>query len=183
MKFLTVVTVFLLLAANVHSQDIVFNKKTKVYIVRHAEKEGGKDPVLTTAGKQRAGDLLRKLADKDIQRIYVSEYRRTQMTGDSLRIQLAIDTVHYVADTIGDDLAHRIKEHGDIGKNILVIGHSNTIPFIIRKLGIKGYPKENIPDNEFDNLFLVTVKKFKTKLVRSKYGALSGVSASMQPMK
>ena len=126
---------------------------------------------------------MRKLANKNIQRIYVSEYRRTQMTGDSMRIQSGIDTVHYVADTVADDLLRRIKEHGDIGKNILVIGHSNTIPYIIRKLGVKNYPKENIPDNEFDNLFLVTVKKSNAKLVRSKYGALSGVSAGMQPGK
>ena len=183
MKFLTVITGIFLLSVNVHSQAISFNKKTRVYLVRHAEKEGGKDPVLTTAGKQRAGDLMRKLVNKNIQHIYVSEYRRTQMTGDSLRIQLRIDTVHYVADTIGDDLLRRIKEHGDIGKNILVIGHSNTIPFIIRKLGMKNYSKENIPDNEFDNLFLVTVKKSNAKLVKFKYGALSGVSAAMQPVK
>lgn len=183
MKFLTVITGLFLLSINVYSQDISFNKKTRVYLVRHAEKEVGKDPVLTTAGKQRAGDLMRKLSGKNIQRIYVSEYRRTQLTGDSLRIQSGIDTVHYVADTVGDDLLRRIKEHGDIGKNILVIGHSNTIPFIIRKLGMKNYPKEYIPDNEFDNLFLVTVKKSNAKLVRSKYGALSGVSASMQSVK
>lgn len=183
MKFLTVITGLFLLSFTVVGQDIRFNKKTRIYVIRHAEKEGGKDPVLTVAGRQRSGDLMRKLANKNIHRIYVSEYRRTQMTGDSLRIQLGIDTVHYVADTIGDDLLRRIKEHGDIGKNILVIGHSNTIPFIIRKFGMKNYPKEYIPDNEFDNLFLVTVKKSNAKLVRFKYGALSGVSAAMQPMK
>ena len=183
MKFLTVIAVLFLLSVSAHGQDISFNKKTRIYVVRHAEKEGGKDPVLTNAGKQRAGDLMRKLANKNIQRIYVSEYRRTQMTGDSMRIQSGIDTVHYVADTVADDLLRRIKEHGDIGKNILVIGHSNTIPYIIRKLGVKNYPKENIPDNEFDNLFLVTVKRSNAKLVRSKYGALSGVSAGMQPGK
>ena len=79
------------------------------------------------------------------------------MTSDMMRIQLGLYQVTYVAVTEGDDLLRRIKEHGDIGKNILVIGHSNIIPFIIRKLGMKNYPKENIPDNEFDNLFLVTV--------------------------
>ncbi|MEI9957485.1 MAG: histidine phosphatase family protein [Ferruginibacter sp.] len=53
-------------------------------------KESGKDPVLTKEGNQRAGDLMRTLKDKHIKRIYVTQFKRTQMTGDSLRIQLAL---------------------------------------------------------------------------------------------
>ncbi len=156
------------------------NAVTKVFIVRHAEKESGKDPALTPAGIVRAGDLARALKNEGIQKIYVSQYRRTQMTADSMRIQLGIDTVQYAADTICDNLINAIMEHRDFGKTILVVAHSNTIPHIIRKLGVTDFPRGDLPDAEFDNLFLVTYKKEKAKVKVMKYGSKSGTSAAMQ---
>ena len=171
---------FLILAGNNKVTAQAQVPVTKIFIVRHAEKETGKDPVLTPAGNVRAGDLMRALQNEGIQKIYVSQYRRTQNTGDSLRMQLNIDTVQYAADTLCDKLITAIMEHGDFGKTILIIAHSNTIPQIIRKFGVTDYPYGDIPDNEFDNLFLVTYKKEKAKLKKMKYGAKSGVSAGMQ---
>jgi broad specificity phosphatase PhoE len=153
---------------------------TKIFIVRHGEKEAGKDPVLTPAGNIRAGDLMRALQNEGVQKIYVSQYKRTQNTADSMRIQLKINTVQYIADTLCDDLVNSIMENGDFGKTILIIAHSNTIPQIIRKFGVTDYPYGDIPDNEFDNLFVITYKKEKAKLKKMKYGAKSGVSAAMQ---
>jgi hypothetical protein len=71
-------------------------------------------------------------------------------------------------------------EHSDFGKTILIIGHSNIIPQIIRKLGVTDYPNGDIPDNEFDNLFVITYKKEKAKVKVMKYGAKSGASAAMK---
>ena len=153
---------------------------TKIFIVRHGEKEAGNNPVLTAAGNARAGDLMRRLQNEGIQKIYVSQYKRTQNTGDSLRLQLKIDTVHYGADTLCENLINAIMEHGDFGKTILIIAHSNTIPQIIRKFGLTDYPFGDIPDNEFDNLFLITYKKEKARVKKMKYGSASGVSAAMQ---
>lgn len=157
---------------------------TKIFIVRHAEKirdkEAGNDPLLTAGGNLRAGDLMRTLLNEGIQKIYVSQYKRTQNTADSMRIQLKIDTVHYVADTLCDNLINAIMEHSDFGKSILIIAHSNTVPHIIRKFGVTDFPYGDLPDDEFDNLFLVTYKKEKAKLKKMKYGARSGASAAMQ---
>lgn len=153
---------------------------TRIYIVRHAEKEAGKDPALTAEGIIRAGDLMRALKNESVQKIYVSRTRRSQMTGDSMRIKLGIDTVHYTADTLCDNLISTIMEHRDFGKTILIIGHSNTIPKIIRKLGVLDYPQADLPDNEFDNLFLVTYKKQKAVVKQMKFGAKTGASAAMQ---
>ncbi len=173
----------LIFLALVAFQNIAFAQQepatTKIFIVRHGEKEAGNNPVLTAAGNTRAGDLMRKLQGDGIQKIYVSQYKRTQNTGDSLRLQLNIDTVHYAADTVCDNLIKAIMEHGDFGKTILIIGHSNTIPQIIRKLGVTDYPYGDIPDNEFDNLFMITYKKEKAKVKVMKYGAKSGTSAAM----
>jgi phosphohistidine phosphatase SixA len=152
---------------------------TRIFIVRHAEKEKGSDPLLTAAGNKRAGDLLRTLQHWGIQKIYVSKFRRTQNTADSMRIQLGIDTVHYIADTLCYELLNSIMHHKDFGKTILVVAHSNTIPQIIRRLGVTDHPYGDIPDHEYDNLFLVTYKKEKAKLKKMKYGAASGPSAPM----
>jgi len=152
---------------------------TRIFIVRHAEKETGKDPLLTAAGMVRAGDLMRTLKNESVQKIYVSRTRRSQMTADSMRIQLGIDTVHYTSDTLCDELVNTIIEHRDFGKTILIIAHSNTIPKIIRKLGVLDHPQADLGDNEFDSLFLVTYKKEKAKVKVMKYGASSGVSAAM----
>jgi broad specificity phosphatase PhoE len=154
--------------------------KCTIYLVRHAEKDTGNNPPLTVAGQKRAGDLMRLLKDKNIQRIYATQYKRTQQTGDSMRIQLHIDTLIYKADTTGESIYNRIIAAGDGDKNILIIGHSNTVPKIIRKLGAADYPEKEIADTEFDNLFVITYKKGKVKVKVIKYGAASGVSAKMQ---
>jgi phosphohistidine phosphatase SixA len=174
----------LIFLAAIVFQNTVFAQQeaavTKIFIVRHAEKESGKDPVLTSAGNARAGDLMRALQNDGIQKIYVSQYKRTQQTADSMRIHLNINTVQYMADTLCDNLVNSIMENADFGKTILIIAHSNTIPHIIRKFGVTDYPYGDIPDNEFDNLFVITYKKEKAKLNKMKYGAKSGASAAMQ---
>ncbi len=183
MKFVLFFSILCSWSNELLSQPLSANSKTKIYLVRHAEKESGSDPVLTTAGKKRAGDLMRKLMNKHLRHVYVSQYRRTQMTADSMRIQLGIDTVHYTADTTGEDLFNTIRQHNDWGKTILVVGHSNTILRIAMRLGVKNNAPLEIPDNEFDNLFLLQYKKGKAILSWSKYGMPSKTTTSIQSMK
>jgi phosphohistidine phosphatase SixA len=159
--------------------------KTKIYLVRHAEKQTGTDPELTDAGKKRAGDLMRTLKNKNIKRIYVTQFKRTQITADSMRLQLGIDTVHYQAGENGIDLFDKIAAHNDFNKTILIIGHSNTVPYYIKKLGVANYPQVNIIDTEFDNLFKVYYKKpfilssFKAHVKKGKYGMVSAAPVKM----
>jgi broad specificity phosphatase PhoE len=151
-----------------------------VYIVRHAEKQQGKDPLLTVEGNKRAGDLLRELKHKNIQRIYVTQYKRTQHTADSLHLQLGIDTVQVMADTSCVSLFAAITKNGDWNKPILVVTHSNIIQKIIYKLGLTDFPQENIPDSEFDNLYRVFTQHEKPVLKHTKYGQPSATSATMR---
>lgn len=162
--------------------------KTIIYFVRHAEKENGNDPVLTPDGNKRAGSLAQSLKDKNIRRIYVTQFRRTQMTADSMRLLLGIDTVHYQADNDGADLFKKIAAHHDFNGAILVIGHSNTIPHYIKNAGVNNYPQANIPDNEFGLLFKVNYRRpflfsrYKAHVKINRYGAASAASATMQKL-
>jgi len=49
----------------IYAQQVYTGKRT-LYIVRHAEKDTGTNPAISTAGKQRAGDLYRSLKNKKI---------------------------------------------------------------------------------------------------------------------
>jgi broad specificity phosphatase PhoE len=181
MKKILLLLLFAATAGNLYSQTISLQgKKSSIFIVRHAEKQTGTDPLLTADGNTRAGDLMRALKKEKIKRIYVTQYKRTRHTADSLHLQLGIDTVQIIADTSCVELFAAITKNKDWNKPILIITHSNIIQKIICKLGITDFPQQNIPDNEFDNLYLVSVKNKKPVLKHTKYGKPSAASASMK---
>lgn len=166
----------------ISAQIGLLHSKTKIYLVRHAEKDTGKNPLLTEAGKKRAGDLLHALKNEKIQRIYTTPFRRTIMTGDSLRIQQQIDTAYYLADTTAESLLAAIRLKQDVGKTILVIGHSNTIPALVRHLGVIDFAIKEFPENEYNNLLLIEYKNGKVVLVRNTYGNVSATGSMVKPM-
>ncbi|MFT3980360.1 MAG: phosphoglycerate mutase family protein [Ferruginibacter sp.] len=147
-----------------------FKGKRTIYFVRHAEKDTGSNPVISAAGKERAGDLYRVLQHKKIDLIMATQYRRTGMTADSLRIYQHIDSIQYKADLTGDDFLAVLNSRAGKAKNILVVGHSNALPALIRKAGIENYMVKELPETEFDHLFIVTQKKGKASLRQLKYG-------------
>jgi hypothetical protein len=58
------------------------------------------------------------------------------------------------------------------GQTVLVIGHSNTVPDTINRLGAGSVPV--IDDGEFDNLFVVKVfSQGRASVTRLKYGNAS----------
>ncbi|MEO6490763.1 MAG: phosphoglycerate mutase family protein [Ferruginibacter sp.] len=152
------------------------------YLVRHAEKDTGNDPVLSMLGYERAGDLYRFLKNKSIDGIYFSQFRRTKLTGDSLLIYQQVDTVRYLADLTGETVLEKVIANSGKHKNVLVIGHSNTIPAIIKRLGAD-LAMDLIPDNEYDNLYIVGYKNHKTTVVKVKYGKSSATENSSPAMK
>jgi broad specificity phosphatase PhoE len=170
---------FALFSLNSKAQKPIFSPGTIVYLVRHAEKDTGNNPPLTKAGFERAKDLLIQLQTKGVSKIYSTKYKRTNQTADSIKIASNLSTIIYEADTIGNDLVAKIISNNDNGKTILIVGHSNTIPKLIRRLGVTSYTVQNLGDNEFDNLFVLTYKKRKIKFKQIKYGQPSALSAKM----
>jgi broad specificity phosphatase PhoE len=60
-------------------------------------------------------------------------------------------------------------------RRFLVVGHSNTIPAMLRHIGLTP-SMENIPDNDYDNLFVVKLKwglGRKISLKEKTYGKVS----------
>jgi phosphohistidine phosphatase SixA len=162
--------------------------KSTIYIVRHAEKstEPKNNPHLTAKGEQRAIALKDLLETKKIQQIFSTNTNRTKETAMPISSFANVPIQLYNNDTTTNFYKHIFLSK----KNTLVVGHSNTVLKMLDSLGLYGNVK-SISDNEYDNLFIVKVKKycascknkFKAKLIETKYGAPSIVDSVEHSMK
>ena len=125
-----------------------------VFVVRHAERAGGMsaEAGISEAGRCRAETLARMLADAGVKAIYVTEVARTQQTAEPLARKLGIRPEAIAAADI-DGLVARLRARGP-GGSVLVVGHANTVPDIVKRLGGGAVPP--IADDEFDRLFVAT---------------------------
>lgn len=144
---------------------------TIIYVVRHAEKAADdpdpRDPGLSALGLARREALGRTLADVPLRAVYATEYRRTRETVQPLAEGrgLAV-TVAPARDAAG--LAKTILE-SHRGETVLVAGHSNTVPAILRALGAAEAP--DLAESDYDDLFIATVSsEGSASLVRLHYG-------------
>ncbi len=117
-----------------------------LYLVRHAEKEDGADPGLTAAGAQRAADLALLLRDAGIRHVFSSDFRRTRATAAPLAAALGLEVRCYDPGDLAG-LAEQLKELQD---NALVVGHSDTTPALVRRLGGTAEP---LPEWQYDRVY------------------------------
>ena len=136
-----------------------------IYTVRHAERaDQSADPPLSTEGTGRAYRLRDLLKEAGVTRIFTSELRRTIETAAPLA------AAAHVTPQIGGDpesLATRIAASGP-GERVLVVGHSNTVPALLRLLGVDA--AITIGESDYDDLFIVVPRKeSRPVLLRLKY--------------
>ena len=138
------------------------------YVVRHAEKANNTaNTPLSPAGEARAQALKEILKDTKIDYIFSTNTVRTMTTAEPARAQRSLTTQNYgpMPDSAFFQKLKALK------KNVLVVGHSNTVDDIVNGLtGQKTVPGD-LPDTEYSNLFIVTVKGKKVKFERRSYGA------------
>jgi len=138
-----------------------------VILVRHAEKvDSSKDAALSEAGQARARALAALLARAGVTAVYASEFQRTIKTAEPLAAALKIPVRLFpAADAAG--LADRLRtlHSGDV---VLVVGHSNTLPEVMKCLG---HPvTEIIEDDDFGSLFvLVPCPGLSPSVIRIRY--------------
>jgi broad specificity phosphatase PhoE len=141
----------------------VATAQSTVFVVRHAEKaDATKDPDLSEAGRARAETLAKVLRDAKIAAIYVTEFKRTQETAAPSAKALGIT----VTVSPAQDSAALIAKLRASNGNALVVGHGDTIPNLMKALGIS--EPSNIADNDYDNLFVVVLDE-KPQLIRLHY--------------
>ena len=150
----------------------------KYYIVRHAEKETASagttmstpdDPPLSAAGRIRAIELREALRTKGIRYIFSTNTIRTVSTAQPLN-ELRGATKIELYNT-RDSLDFLIQKLKDIQKgHSLIVGHSNTVDDIVNKLCGETKIAGDLPDSEYDNLYIVTKKGKRMKFENKTYG-------------
>ncbi|HKE44226.1 MAG TPA: phosphoglycerate mutase family protein [Steroidobacteraceae bacterium] len=133
---------------------------TTVIVVRHAEKELSTidDPPLSQVGEQRAEVLARMFGNRDgagrIAAVFASDTRRAQRTAEPLaaRLGIAVKTLP-AADVSG--LLREIRTSYR-GRNVFVVGHSNTVPEIVRRLS-RDPTIPPMADSEYGTMYVVTI--------------------------
>jgi phosphohistidine phosphatase SixA len=146
---------------------------TTVILVRHAEKildPNNQDPDLSPEGFARAQEIARVFNGTGINTIFATQYKRTQQTAEPLSKSIGVP-ITLVDAKQPEELVKRIQTSLR-GQTIFVSGHNDTVPQIASALSGENFPP--IPQNEYDNVYIVTVYRFgKAKVIRLKFGKTS----------
>ena len=131
-------------------------KTTTYFLIRHAEKvrenPADKNPDLNERGFQRAENWKKVLQHVSFDVIYSTNLNRTLKTAEPIAKKSNLEIKHYNPSKVDFDLFQLENE----GKNVLIVGHSNTVPQFVNGL-IKQQKYPEMDDAEFSHLYIVTV--------------------------
>lgn len=150
---------------------------TRLFLIRHAEKETGPDPALTQAGEVRAAALAERLASEGVTEIWSTDTRRTQGTARPLAEVRELPVQSYDPGAL-PAFANQLAETPGVK---LVVGHSNTTDALAALIGAD--PGPPIDDAaEFDRLYVITITDgYQVASQIERYGAPSPVGAENSP--
>jgi broad specificity phosphatase PhoE len=142
---------------------------TTVFVMRHAEKltsnPDDPDPALSPAGEARALELAqffgRAPKGQGLDAVIVSEYRRTQDTVRPLANRLGIPVIVVPAEEVSVTAKRGVSENR--GGRVLIVGHSDTVPDIVRELS--GIDVGGMAETEYGIVYLVAVPRFSRAAV------------------
>lgn len=142
--------------ATLKAQESV-EKTTTYFLIRHAEKvrenPDDKNPDLNERGAQRAENWEKVLQHISFDAIYSTDYKRTLNTVAPIAKKINLAPIIYNPSKVNIELFQLENE----GKNVLIVGHSNTIPQFVNGL-IMQQKFQEMEDDQFSHLYIVTVK-------------------------
>jgi phosphohistidine phosphatase SixA len=110
--------------------------------------------LLSAKGKTRAECLAQTLRDAGIKTVLVTNFERTRQTAEPLISEPHAKTVTFDSKAY-DQIAAAANTAARSG-NVLVVGHSNTIPTLMTTFHT---PKVTIASDAYDQLFLFSAEK------------------------
>ena len=129
---------------------------TEIYLIRHAEKDRSdiknRNPELNDIGKKRALKWVQVFKNIELNKIYSTNYNRTIQTVTPISEENNIDISIYSPSKIN----YKNFISNNFGSKVLVVGHSNTIPFFVNGLINKEFYQQ-IDDLNNSNLYVVTI--------------------------
>lgn len=140
------------------------HRNLTIVLLRHAEKDASPNadkvnPELSADGKLRAQKLVKVIKKYKPDAIYSSDFIRARATVQPLAEKRKLGVQIYNHRNL-KELADLIMS-GKI-KRILVVGHNTTTPALVNMLiGQEKY--KALAESEYDKIFVVKIKKKKTK--------------------
>ena len=123
--------------------------RPNVYVMRHLQKAAGDDPGLSEEGQRNAERLADLLAGDPPSAIYVSATRRARETAALLAMRLGLTPKTYDPPDTPALIAAVMAEPG----TVLIIGHSNTVPDIVERLG--GSRPADLAESDYGDVWRV----------------------------
>jgi broad specificity phosphatase PhoE len=164
--FLTPVWISLVvgvIALAVATWAVLAASTTVIVVVRHAEKtsDAGPDPALSPAGVERAARLAALFAGAPgahgLDAIFVTQWRRTGETARPLATASGIPVITLPAEDV-DTLSQRILDEYR-GRRVLVIGHADSVPELVRRLA-RGSTVASPAADEYGTAYIVAVPRW-----------------------
>lgn len=162
-------TVVVTLTDTLTLTEFLNDTATTFILVRHAETTGsGSNPDLSADGLLRAAELARVLKNVPLDAAYSTNLLRTSKTAQPTVADQSLTLETYDGFTLNPVVDAVLANHR--GGAALVVGHSNTTPSLLNLLtGTTDY--SNIPETQYDNLYVVTVfEKGRAQVTHLKYG-------------
>jgi phosphohistidine phosphatase SixA len=119
------------------------------YAMRHLQKAEGPDPGLSAEGQARAERLAGWFGGDPPAAIYVSSTRRARETAAPLAARLGLTLEDYDPSDTSALIARVKAETGPV----LIVGHSNTVPEIVERLG--GTRPADLGESDYGDMWLV----------------------------
>ncbi len=124
-----------------------------LYLVRHAEKQADSDPALTELGVRRAAALAERLKAAKLSRVYSTDYKRTRQTAAPTAQQKGLEVTLYDPRAFNEFAEALRTEFLAQTDSILVVGHSNTTPYLATLLTGTEHPMLN--EDQYDHLYVI----------------------------
>lgn len=126
------------------------------YLIRHAEKDmenpENEDPYLSDKGTNRAMLYERIFMNITFDEIYATNTKRTLQTVTAVGMDNNTEVkIYETKDLVTDEFLKNT-----LGKNVLIVGHSNTIPKIANQLINDDYFQE-IDEKDYGNVYVITL--------------------------
>lgn len=177
-------------------------EETLLLLARHAEKQSDSgNPDLTARGLARAEALADIALQWNVGGVYSTDLCRTAQTAQPTAARLGMPIVvqatgSSAAGLEGCDpeisspaffLDPKINDTPDLlswildqhaGGAVLIVGHSNTVPHMLKRLGVGDFA---IADDEYDRLFMVTHDTERgPRVVETSYGESAPADAAVE---
>lgn len=124
-----------------------------VYVMRHLQKAAGDDPPLTEQGAILADMVAGMFGGQEfgIKAVFATKTRRAQQTGEPLAKLVGVPVTPYDP----RDVPALVAAVKAVPGNVLIVGHSNTVPDLVAAFG--GTRPPPLSESDYGTIYQVTV--------------------------